>query len=111
VFRSSRNGPPDLFEKPPDSSADERPLLVSDRNKSPLDWSRDGRFLLFSVADPKTASDLWVLPMAVSPEGRKPFPILQTGFDEMQGQRSSPPTSPSAAQWPRRGLVRDPSTW
>ena len=91
VFRSTRNGSSDLFIKPANGAMDEQPLLISQQNKTPLDWSRDGRFLLFSVLDAKTQSDLWVLPMT-PPNGsvdvRKPFPIVQTSFEETQGQFS-----------------------
>ena len=85
VFRSSRKGVHDLFEKPASGTADEQPLLVTSYAKSPLDWSRDGRFLLFRTQDPKTASDLWVLPMMGE---RKSFAVLQSSFDEIEGQFS-----------------------
>jgi Tol biopolymer transport system component len=88
VFRSARKGPIDLFEKPADSAADERLLLATELDKAATDWSRDGRFLLFTAADPKTASDLWVLPMTGPAESRKPFPVVQTSVDEIQGQFS-----------------------
>jgi serine/threonine protein kinase len=88
VFRSSRSGPFDLFEKPADSAGNERLLLTTPENKSPTDWSKDGRVLLYTVADPKTASDLWALPMTEPADARKPFPVLQTSFDEIQGQFS-----------------------
>jgi hypothetical protein len=81
VFRSIRKGPSDLLIKPPNGATDEQQLLVSQQNKTPLDWSRDGRFQLFSVFDAKTQSDLWVLPMASSngsADESKPFPIVQT---------------------------------
>jgi eukaryotic-like serine/threonine-protein kinase len=85
VFRSSRKGVHDLFVKPANGTTDEQPLLVTSQGKSPLDWSRDGRFLLYSTQDPKTGSDLWVLPMMG--EG-KPFAIVQGSFDEIEGQFS-----------------------
>jgi Tol biopolymer transport system component len=91
VFRSIRNGPSDLFVKPANGAADEQPLLVTPQGKTPLDWSRDGRFLLYANQDPKTQSDLWVLPLAPSTgaaDARKPFPVVQTSFDETQGQFS-----------------------
>jgi Tol biopolymer transport system component len=83
VFRSSRKGAYDLFERPARGGADEQPLLVTPQNKTPLDWSRDGRFLLYGVQDPKSATDLWVLPMTGE---RRPFPVLQSSFDEIEGQ-------------------------
>jgi eukaryotic-like serine/threonine-protein kinase len=85
VFQSARNGNFDLFTKPADGSAEERPLLVTPLGKAPQDWSSDGRFLLYATQDPKTASDLWVLPLSGD---RKPFPVVQTPFDEVQGQFS-----------------------
>jgi eukaryotic-like serine/threonine-protein kinase len=85
VFRSVRKGPSDLFIKPASGAANERPLLVTPQNKTPLDWSRDGRFLLYSNFDAKMQSDLWVLPLTGD---RKPYPVLQSAFDETQGQFS-----------------------
>jgi len=85
VFRSSRNGAFDLFEKPASGAGEEQPLLVTPQSKSPLDWSRDGRVLLYAVQDDKTATDLWALPLTGE---RKAFAVAQTNFDEMQGQFS-----------------------
>ena len=85
VFRSSRKGVFDVFEKPASGTADEQPLLVTSQGKTPLDWSRDGRFLLYSTQDPQTASDLWVFPVVGE---RKPFAVLQSSFDETEGQFS-----------------------
>jgi Tol biopolymer transport system component len=85
VFRSNRNGHSDLFEKRANGAAEEQPLLVTPQDKAPLSWSADGRFLLYAAQDPKTQSDLWALPL----EGeRKPFPVVQSAFDEIHGQFS-----------------------
>jgi hypothetical protein len=85
VFRSFRNGVYDLFEKPVSGTADEHLLLVTSQGKQALDWSRDGRFLLYSTQDAKTGTDLWALPMTGE---RKPFAVLQGRFDEIEGQFS-----------------------
>ena len=85
VFRSGRNGVYDLFEKPASGAGGERPLLTTPDSKAPLDWSRDGRVLLYANQDDKTGSDLWALPLTGD---RKPFAVVQTTFDEMQGQFS-----------------------
>ena len=54
-----------------------RPNLVA-----PEDWSRDGRYLLYTELDPKTGYDLWALPL----EGeRKPVVVLRTPFSERFG--------------------------
>jgi eukaryotic-like serine/threonine-protein kinase len=66
IFRSARNsGVFGLFEKPASGAADEQPLLVTAQNKSPADWSPDGRVLLYTTNDPKNA----VGPLDVAPDG------------------------------------------
>jgi hypothetical protein len=45
-------------------------LFQSATNKRVNDWSRDGRFIVFSNQDPKTKSDLWALPMTPWQHGR-----------------------------------------
>jgi dipeptidyl aminopeptidase/acylaminoacyl peptidase len=62
-------------------------LLFGDSvDKFPLDWSPDGRFVLFSSSSSAgTQADLWVLPLFGD---RKPFPFLQTPFNELRGRFS-----------------------
>ena len=43
------------------------------------DWSRDGRYLIEEVFDPKTSNDIWVLPTFGD---QKSFPYINTEFDE-----------------------------
>jgi Tol biopolymer transport system component len=50
-------------------------LYKSDEPKTPNDWSRDGRFLLFTSTNSKTANDLWVMPMTGE---RTPTLFVQT---------------------------------
>jgi serine/threonine protein kinase/Tol biopolymer transport system component len=89
VFASNRKHPDrftQIFEKPSDGSGDERLLFASNSNPIwPVDWSRDGRTLLYSNQDPKTDGDLWALPL--TGDGR-PFPVAQTSFLEDEGQFS-----------------------
>lgn len=55
----------------------------------PSDWSADGRFLAYYRSGPKTGLDLWILPLGGEPaEGRKPRALLQSEFNESQGQFS-----------------------
>jgi Tol biopolymer transport system component len=84
AFASNRGGSMDLYEKNADNSGEERLLLKSDQNKIPTSWSRDGRFLLFHSSDPKTQTDLWVLPL----DSLKPFVFVKSEFDELEGQLS-----------------------
>jgi hypothetical protein len=52
----------------------------------PEDWSPDGRFVLFrGLRDNNASFDLWALPVT-SPD--KPFPIVQSDFEERDGQFS-----------------------
>ena len=48
------------------------------------DWSPDGRFLLYFAADPKTGTDIWILPQ----DTRVPQVFLATTANEMWGQFS-----------------------
>ncbi|HEV8486662.1 MAG TPA: hypothetical protein VGV87_24160, partial [Blastocatellia bacterium] len=85
VFASLRDGPPNLLQKVSNSAGNEEPLLKNFIPKIPFDWSRDGRFIIYGVIDPKTSWDLWVLPLDGD---RTPIPFLQTDADERQAQFS-----------------------
>lgn len=52
----------------------------------PLDWSADGRFIIYTLGQPGGHKDLWTLPVIGD---RKPFPFVQTEFNE-RGARFSP---------------------
>ena len=69
----------DVFVKSLNGVGDEMPVLESGENKAPLDWSGDGRFIMFTVLSAKTSADLWMLPMDGT---QKPFPLLQTPSNE-----------------------------
>jgi hypothetical protein len=76
----------------------EEAVFKSNLNKRPYDWSSDGRYLLFSVLDPKTKLDLWLLPDPAGSGGdRKPRPFLTTPYNETQGQFS--PVQTGAQRW------------
>jgi Tol biopolymer transport system component len=85
AFASNREGMLNLYQKPASGAGKEELLLKTDLAKFPSDWSADGRFLLYAVADPKTKFDLWVLPLFGD---QKPFPFLQTEFNERNGRFS-----------------------
>ena len=85
AFSSTRNGVFDIFERATGGSGNERILLVSPEPKQTLDWSRDGRFLLFSSAGPRTGWDLHALPLTGD---NKPFAVAATPYSERNGQFS-----------------------
>ncbi|MBZ5592238.1 MAG: hypothetical protein LAP39_08380 [Acidobacteriia bacterium] len=85
-----------LFFKDAGASGSEQRSFDSPNNLLPYDWSRDGRFILYTEVAPGTGTDIWILPVA--PGGRpaidaKPRPYLHTPFYESQG-RFSPETNP-----------------
>jgi Tol biopolymer transport system component len=84
AFISRRNGTDDLYLRKADGSGADELLLKSNNVKIPSSWSPDGRLLLFTIGSPKTKSDLWVLPL----DDRRPAPVLETEFDEADGQFS-----------------------
>jgi Tol biopolymer transport system component len=76
-----------LYQKRASATALDEPLLATGNNKVPTQWSRDGRFIVFTELDLKAKRDIWVLPM----DGwvaLKPIPFLRTGKNEFYGQLS-----------------------
>jgi len=82
VFASKRtsSGAFDLYQRAVDGAADDELLYASGHDKIPNDVSPDGRTLLFTLlGEAETGFDVWALPMIGD---RKPFPVIQTPFDE-----------------------------
>jgi serine/threonine protein kinase/Tol biopolymer transport system component len=76
----------DIYQKPAGGNGQEELLLHAGVNGLTLDWSPDGKWIVYQQTGEKTANDLWLLPL----EGdHKPVPYLQTPFDE-QFARFSP---------------------
>jgi dipeptidyl aminopeptidase/acylaminoacyl peptidase len=66
----------------------EQLLLQRDRPIPLSDWSRDGKYLLYTDNDPKTQGDIWSLPLDPSGKPGEPVAFLKTEFNESQGQFS-----------------------
>ena len=58
---------------------------LPDEYRVPCEWSRDGRFLIYSQRDAKTGYDLWMLPLFGN---RKPVSFLHTEYNEWCGTLS-----------------------
>jgi Tol biopolymer transport system component len=88
AFASSREGGTaalNLYQKSASGTKDEEVLLRTSETKVPTSWSRDGRFLLYTVADLKTKRDIWMLSM----EGdHRRTRLLGTEFNEGEAQFS-----------------------
>jgi Tol biopolymer transport system component/predicted Ser/Thr protein kinase len=89
AFYSFRDGVAHPFQKATSGTArDEilsKPLGEPPGPTRVDDWSRDGRYIIMTVTNPKTKSDVWVMPTFGD---RKPFPYLQTEFFETYARLS-----------------------
>jgi len=62
-------------------------VASSTSGRAASDWSRDGRYLIYTEIDPKTRGDIWYLPDPGKPDS-KPVKFLATDANESQGQLS-----------------------
>ncbi|HET7842380.1 MAG TPA: protein kinase [Terriglobia bacterium] len=87
AYAWQKKGHGDLYVKNASGAGSPEALFESEADKTPLDWSRDGKYILYVLLDPKgqTKYDLWALPLFGD---RKPFPFLQTQFNEVSGMFS-----------------------
>jgi dipeptidyl aminopeptidase/acylaminoacyl peptidase len=78
-----KGAPPNIFVQDIDSTRPEERLTESRDSQNPLDWSPDGRFLLYSSqsndVSSRTQRDLWLLPVTGD---RKPVRLTQTPYRE-----------------------------
>lgn len=81
AFASWESSSLNIFVKNTSGVGGAEPLLKNEAEKSPSDWSHDGKFMLYTSVAPKgkTNTDVWVLPLFGD---QKPFPYLQTQFME-----------------------------
>jgi eukaryotic-like serine/threonine-protein kinase len=85
AFSSNKYGPTDLFQKASNGAGSAELLFKSTNLKAPNDWSPNGQTIVYNEFDPKTNSDLWVLPLGGDPN---PAPVMQTTFSETNGRFS-----------------------
>lgn len=85
LYNALPEGRLDLYQKASSGAGTEELVLGGGRNKTSLDWSPDGKFILY-----EEHGDLWVMP--TTPDGaakeRKPVPFLQSESNETQGRFS-----------------------
>jgi serine/threonine protein kinase/Tol biopolymer transport system component len=84
VFRSNRGGLHDLFQKAANGTERQTLLLRTQNAKYPTDWMPDGRGVVYHTDQRGTGSDI----LLVTADGSQSTPLVQTPFDEMQGQVS-----------------------
>jgi Tol biopolymer transport system component len=84
VFNGGQNQPA-LVRKEIDGSGSEQAGPGDQEAKTPFDWSRDGRTLLYETFSPQTTNDLWAIAMDGS---GAPIPVATTRFSERWPQFS-----------------------
>jgi serine/threonine protein kinase/Tol biopolymer transport system component len=87
TFATVRSGGLDIYQRPSNGAGTDQELvrLSGQAIVFPSDWSRDGRFLMYYRTNAKTQLDTWILPLDGA---RQPFPLLESNFNESQGQFS-----------------------
>jgi Tol biopolymer transport system component len=77
-----------FFQKPAGGNGEEELVLHVGVNARLLDWSGDGKWVVFSQQAQETSVDLWLLPLGGD---RKPVPYLQTPFNERNARFAPSP--------------------
>jgi Tol biopolymer transport system component/DNA-binding winged helix-turn-helix (wHTH) protein len=85
AYSAERGGHLRLFLRDADGATPERQLAASPYDLYMYDWSRDGRYIAYCETNPQTKIDVWIFPLTGE---RKPFPLLQTPFNEDSPQFS-----------------------
>jgi eukaryotic-like serine/threonine-protein kinase len=87
AFESIRPGLGDLYQRATSGAAQDELLdkFVPGANPRPTDWSRDGRYIIEHVFNPKTNADISVLPLFGD---RKAIPYLHMDYNEGWGKLS-----------------------
>ena len=84
VFGSSPKGLVHLHAKPATGAGAEKLLGGRAQTESPLDWSPDGKLVLYAAGSLETGVDLLVLPA----NGGEPTAVVQSPYDDFNGQFS-----------------------
>ncbi len=88
AFDSARDGVSNLYERVVNAVGDDTPLLKTESAKTLSDWSRDGKYLVYTVDN-----DIWALPLSRDPKAAdrtgnakgvesKPIQVTKTPFVE-----------------------------
>ncbi len=83
VWTSTREEGSRCYQKAANGAGKEEPVF--NVYGTLTDWSRDGRYIFYSQINPKTKTDVWVLPLD---REQKPFTFLQTDANESGAQLS-----------------------
>ena len=87
----SRDGDRIAFKAPPGlgvmntDGSGEDVIALSAQTIVLMDWSPDGRYLVYAAQGPRSLSDLWLLPLTGN---RQPIPFAETAYNKTQAQLS-----------------------
>jgi Tol biopolymer transport system component len=82
LYPNRRRGVFDLYIKPANGAGQEEVMVkLGTPTGWATSWSRDGRYVLYQIPSDKIRQELWIAPQF---EDRKPFPYLQTQFNEQE---------------------------
>jgi eukaryotic-like serine/threonine-protein kinase len=88
AFVSDRiDGIPQIYRKDATGAGEEERLTDSPNRKITMDWSGDGRYVLYREMGQKTGMDLWALPLG-GRGAHKPFAVLDSQANEGGGSFS-----------------------
>ncbi|MBI3048045.1 MAG: PD40 domain-containing protein [Acidobacteria bacterium] len=79
IFSSARKGNIDLYRKASGGIGSEDMIQGDSATETPVSWSSDGRSILYVRTTATGGFDLWVLSFTGD---RKPFPFMETPFNE-----------------------------
>jgi Tol biopolymer transport system component len=88
VFTSDRDGRGQIYRKDTLGPAPEERLTDGPKPKMPLDWRRDGRYLLYRQAESESGNGTWDLFALPLQGGGQPIPVATTPFNENVGRFS-----------------------
>ena len=90
AYNSRRSeGGYDIFSRRADGTGEAIQMLTTPLAETPLDWSADGKYVIFGRRDPETNRDLWFLQRKSGGDGYEEALFLQTEFRET-GAKLSP---------------------
>ncbi|HTY60617.1 MAG TPA: protein kinase [Bacteroidota bacterium] len=86
AFSSNRSGRANPYRINADATAGEQPLMGSDYNFFPTDWSADGKYIALQRGPTKDERwSIWILPLAA---GKKPYSWVKSDADLQLGKFS-----------------------
>ena len=86
AYSSTKKGEYNIYAKPSNGAGAEEALLEGPNNKYAQDWSKDGKYLLYSELDSKQVRSLWALPMTGA--DRMKIKVAAGSADSYNGQFS-----------------------